>query len=269
MPASRSARVILVIIGLLWVALLAPMAVRRFRDHGAERSIESFHAEHEVLERHGYSVAPAYRLSEEEAPPVRRPSLTVVHADDTYRSLESRGSWEEWDRAYDYDDSVVRPSPQRESAYPSPGAQSPLPTNRYAAAYAAVPRGEVAVEAPLRRRSARAQRRMVATRLVGAAVVMTALSFFVSSSIVLDVAVLAWVLVGGYVALALYAIAQGFLEPASLGLGRRSLAPIETLPVRRGAYELAEESDEYGAYEEFDDDGEDGWGRSSSRYALG
>ena len=46
------------------MALLAPTVVRRFRDNGTERSIESFHAEHEVLSRQGYTVPPAHRLDE-------------------------------------------------------------------------------------------------------------------------------------------------------------------------------------------------------------
>ena len=89
---------LLIILALFWVALLAPVAIRRLRDGGAERSIQSFHAEHEVLSRQEYAVNPAHRLDQpdevesEVRATGRRSRLTVVHADDTYRSLESRSS---------------------------------------------------------------------------------------------------------------------------------------------------------------------------------
>lgn len=241
---------LLVIIGLLWVALLAPVAIRRLRDTGTEKSIESFHVEHEVLKRQGYTVPPAHRLDEYEYEPEddyapgadRRARLTVVHADDTYQSLESRATWDEWSRDYDYDDGHARREPAR-------------PVNRYAAAYAAVPR-EVDTyadyEVPLtRRRSARAQRRMIFTRLTLAAVVMTALAVVVGFSFFVDLAIVTWVALAAYVALALFAVSQGYLEESSLGIRRRSgpLATIEPLRARspRG----------YGAREaeyEYDDD---------------
>jgi hypothetical protein len=102
-------RMLLIILALFWVALLAPVAIRRLRDAGAERSIQSFHAEHEVLSRQEYAVNPAHRLDqpdqvESPQPPGQRSRLTVVHADDTYRSLESRSSWDEWADDYEYDD---------------------------------------------------------------------------------------------------------------------------------------------------------------------
>ena len=43
---------LLIILALFWVAILAPVVVRRFRDSGTERSITSFHAEHEVPADH-------------------------------------------------------------------------------------------------------------------------------------------------------------------------------------------------------------------------
>ncbi len=261
---------ILVIIGLLWVILLAPMALRRLRDRGAERSIESFHAEHEVLERQGYAVAPAHRLSEEPpAPAPRRPQLTVVHADDTYRTLESRSSWEEWDRAYDYDDGEGAHDWTTGVEYGAGESHDGhAARNRYAAAYSSVPRGQVEVEAPaLRRRTARAQRRMVVTRLVLVVVALSALSFVVSSSILFDLAVLSWVAAAGYVALALFAMSQGYLEPRSLGLGRRAdVADLDSHrdPYLRSAYEETPAEEE-----EWYDEDDSGWGRSSGRYALG
>ena len=89
---------ILVILALAWIAFLAPVVIRKVRDMGSDRSIEHFHAEHEVLSRQGYTVEPAYRLDEyAPAPPApapirrapvvearpARPRLTVVKDDDT------------------------------------------------------------------------------------------------------------------------------------------------------------------------------------------
>ena len=189
---------LLIVIALLWVALLAPMALRRLRDRGTERSIESFHTEHEVLSRQGYAVAPAHRLSEPEPAPARASRLTVVHADDTYRSLESRSSWDEWSEDYDYD------------RYEGPAA----PVNRYAQrlrvgpalrGVRAAPRARAACAAQrarpaaphlhvARRRGRRDDRRRVRAVVVDRR---------------LDVAIVAWVALAGYVSLALYAVSPG------------------------------------------------------------
>jgi hypothetical protein len=53
---------LLIVLALFWVALLAPIVIRRFREGGTEKSIQSFHAEHEVLSQQDYLVAPAHRL---------------------------------------------------------------------------------------------------------------------------------------------------------------------------------------------------------------
>ncbi|HEV2427423.1 MAG TPA: hypothetical protein VGS61_04305 [Acidimicrobiales bacterium] len=243
---------LLIVIALLWVALLAPMAVRRLRDRGTERSIESFHAEHEVLSRQGYAVAPAHRLNEPEPVAARASRLTVVHADDTYRSLESRQSWDEWSEDYDYD------------RYEEPAA----PVNRYAHAYSSVPRDEEYARpyvAPRRTsRSARAQRRLIFSSLVGLSVVTTAGAFLVSSSLVVDVAIVAWVALAGYVSLALYAVSQGYLDESALGVRRRSV-PLATVQPLYREVPLVEDDDPYG----FDESPDASWRRGSSHYALG
>src|ERR1019366_246393 len=132
---------LLIVLGLFWVALLAPIVVRRLRDSGTEKSIQSFHAENEILSRQDYAVEPAHRLDQpDQMPPGNgsaRSRLTVVHADDTYGSLESRASWDEWSDDYEYD------------ARSSNGPQ----INRYAKVYAARPSELVArseYQAPIR-----------------------------------------------------------------------------------------------------------------------
>ncbi len=60
---------LLIVLALIWVALLAPVVIRRLREGGAEKSIQSFHAEHEVLSRQDYTVIPAHRLDEPDQTP--------------------------------------------------------------------------------------------------------------------------------------------------------------------------------------------------------
>jgi hypothetical protein len=240
---------LLIVLALIWVALLAPVVIRRLREGGSEKSIQSFHAEHEVLSRQDYTVAPAHRLDEPDQAPVResggdrRPHLTVVHPDDTYADVESRTSWDEWSDDYDYDDA------------PSRTASS----NHYARAYSSRPR-EVDVtssyEPPIRQRTMRAQRRIMFSRLVASAVVLTIIAFFSGYSPVIDVAALAWFGVVVFVALALYAVSQGYLSDSSLPVRlpqRRPLAAVE--PLYR---------DRDDRYESFDDDLDDEFYESDS-----
>ena len=252
---------LLIILALFWVALLAPVAIRRLRDGGAERSIQSFHAEHEVLSRQEYAVSPAHRLDQPDDVDAgrqntpRRSRLTVVHADDTYRSLETRSSWDEWSRDYDYDDEPE----ERES------------TNRYAAAYSSVP-NETTVrreyDAPMRQRSMKSRRQMMFIRLVLISAVLSVLAFTMSYSFIMDLAVASWVCIVSFIALALYSVSQGYLNESSLPLRLpqpRQMASVQRLyEVVSPRYEDNYESE----YEEDDDD--DGWQRQSQpRRALG
>jgi hypothetical protein len=253
---------LLIILALFWVAILAPVVVRRFRDSGTERSIDSFHAEHEVLSRQGYVVPPAHRLDQPDHDEARshgapRPRLTVVHADDTYRTLETRDSWDEWSQAYDYDRDEV------ETRRSAPVA----PANRYASAYSSVPREPEAraqYETPTRQRSMRARRKVLFMRTALAAIVLTAAYFAVGYSIIEDLAILAWVALVGYVSMALFAVSQGYLHESSLPIHLprgRQLATIAPL-YREPAPEFDSEF--------YEPDAEDEWRRESpSRYALG
>jgi hypothetical protein len=258
---------LLVVIALLWAALLAPVVVRRLRDGRAERSIESFHDDHEALSRQNYAVTPAYRLNEpEEAPPEADPRasrLTVVHADDTYRSLESRRSWEEWSEDYDYERHDPTPTPE--------------PTNRYASAYASTPRDAELYdryEPAVRRRTPRAQRRVISVSLLVAVVAATSLAVLLSSSLLVDVAILTWIALAGYAALALFAISQGLLDESSLWIGRTRW---RTATTAVALYEDDDEDDDdgYGVSvtglrdDHYYEPASDGWRRESSRYALG
>lgn len=229
---------LLIVLALIWVALLAPVVIRRLREGGAEKSIQSFHAEHEVLSRQDYAIVPAHRLEEPDQEPMRepagdrRPRLTVVHPDDTFAEIESRTSWDEWSEDYEYDEEPsVRTSP-----------------NHYARAYSTHPRDvdvTTVYEPPIRRRTMRAQRRVMFSRLVLGAALLTIVAFFTGYSPVIDVAAIAWFAVVFFVALALYAVSQGYLDDAALKPRlpqRRSLAPVQ--PLYRDA------DDAYGDFED-------------------
>ncbi|MGA7833846.1 MAG: hypothetical protein WCA31_01405 [Acidimicrobiales bacterium] len=177
------------------------------------------------MSRQDYTVVPAHRLDESdersarETAGDRRPRLRVVHPEDTVSTLAARSTWDEWSDDYSYDDE------------PTISAT----TNHYARAYSTHPRKvEVSreYEPPIRRRSMRAQRRVMFTRLVMCAAVLTIIAFFSGSSLVVDVAALSWFSVVIFVALALFAVSQGYLSDSSLPLRlpqRRSLATVEPL----------------------------------------
>jgi len=237
------------------------VAIRRLRDGSPERSIESFHAEHEVLSRQEYSVSPAHRLDRPDeaesqvSEEIHRPRLTVVHADDTYRSLESRSSWDEWSEDYDFDHRAPSRAPSM---------------NRYAQAYASVPSESTVTrsyEAPIRRRSMKSRRKTMFVRLVASAAVLTIVAFVSGYSLVTDVAVASWVCVVSFVALALYAVSQGYLEESSLGV--RIPQPRRLATVQPLYYDDDPEStNEFDA--EYEAEYDDGWQREPlQRRAFG
>jgi len=252
---------LLIIVALVWAAFMSPVLVRYLRDHTAEKSINSFHHEHEVLSHQELSVSPAHRLDEDDqsrplmSTLLRRPRLTVVHADDTYGSLESRNTWEEWNDDYNYDDGDAQPAPRH---------------NRFAAAYSSVPS---AIISRIEQRSPKAttmkaRRKMMFTRLVITAVVLSALDFITSVSFVLDLAVLAWLSVAAFIGLAFYAVAIGALKEESLPLRmpqRRTLATVETLYNEVPEYEDDEFEDEF-----FDANAQGQWQRDGGlKRAIG
>jgi hypothetical protein len=256
---------LLIVLALFWVALLVPIVVRRFRDGGTEKSIDHFHVEHEVLSRQDYTVTPAHRLDRPDQSTSRsqasdrRPRLTVVHDDDTYSALESRTSWDEWNDDYEYDATASTHQPRevqtnryynapvnarasrrevssRYSESPADVEESRQPSmNRYVRAYSSHPADDAVsatFEAPLRRRSMKSRRRVIFTRLVLFAVVMTIVAFVSGSTIVFDLAALSLLGVVAFIALAFYSVNQGLLSDSSLPVRvpqRRPLATIEPL----------------------------------------
>jgi len=256
---------LLIVLALFWVALLVPIVVRRLRDGGTEKSIQSFHAEHEVLSRQDYAVVPAHRLNQPDQLALndemveRRPRLTVVHADDTFGSLESRSSWDEWSEDYEYD------------ARSSNGPR----TNRYAQAYSSRPREPLSTpryEASIRRRNMQAQRRMFFTRLLLSALVISMIAFVSGYGLLVDVAALAWLGVVAYIALALYAVSQGYLNDSSLPLRlprRREMATIAPLYSEYDDHYAPQYEEEFSS-EFYQPETEDQWRRESQRRsALG
>ncbi|HUY43918.1 MAG TPA: hypothetical protein VMU98_09160 [Acidimicrobiales bacterium] len=250
---------LLIILALFWVALLAPVAIRRLRDRGTERSIESFHAEHEVLSRQPHTVEPAHRLGEADASALhveRRPRLTVVHADDTYGTLESRSTWDEWSQDYEYDDEP---------------RQLAKRANHYAAAYSSMARETTRdYESHRPRRTMKAQRRMIFTRLLLGAVVLSLLGFVSGFAPLIYLSLLAWGAFVAYLGLAYYAVREGLLEASSLS---QRLASRDTLATVQPLYQPSryEHRDEYEEESEFyQADQSQPWQRSATpRRALG
>ncbi len=267
------------IVALFWLAILAPWAVVKFRNSRADKSIDHFHAEHEVLSRQGYSVAPARRLDDaylyeeqayepEHEASRSRPRLTVVQDDDTYSSLESRTTWDEWERDYDYDEAraVVTPArsypSHRFSAYSSAPAGPAVPVREtFAPSYL----DDSAPLAP----SMRVRRNRIFASLVVSALVTTGVNVLVGLSVVQYLAILSWTALVFDVAAALYAVSQGYLEVSSL-LGRRT-----TRAFSAGAEYVDDVDDAYGAarFDGFGDaeaaPDEDQWRREPRHYALG
>lgn len=230
---------LLLVLALFWVALLAPVAIRWVRDGRGERSIDSFHAEHEILSRPNYVVTPAHRLDdpddEEFYEPVveRRAHLRVVRSDDTLGTLEARSNWDEWSADYAFDE---------------PSDTSATPSNHYARAYSSRPRDPeivAAYEAPLRRRTMKQQRRLIFASLVGFAGLLTVAAVLSSSSLVVDLAALGWFAVVLYVALALFAVSQGYLSQPNVNVPWVSLRSRTAEPV----YEYYDQG-EYAYYED-------------------
>lgn len=251
---------LLIVLALIWVALLAPIVIRRFREGGTEKSIVSFHAEHEVLSQQDYLVAPVHRLDRPDVPatpaPERRPHLRVVQPDDTFSTLESKSSWDEWDKDYEYDES---------------SHEAPI-TNRYARAYSSRPSESLDTshyEPPIRRRSMKAQRQVMFLRILGGALLLTLVAYLTGSSLVLDLAALAWFSVVCFVALALFAVGEGYLSEESLPVRlpqRRPLASVAPLYGRDEEY--APQYEPVFVSEYYNPDEED-WQRESPRRALG
>lgn len=261
---------LLIILALFWVVLLAPIVIRRFREGGTEKSIVSFHAEHDVLSQQDYFVAPAHRLDRPDAPAPtpaahieRRPHLRVVQPDDTFRTLESRSSWDEWADDYEYDDATRDEAPV---------------TNRYARAYSSRPTEPLEstrYQPPIRRRSMKAQRQVMFMRLVAAALVFTLGAYLTGSSIVLDLAALAWFSVVCFVALALFAVGEGYLSEESLPV-RLPQRLAQRQPQATVAPFYEGDDEEYApqyepvfSSEYYNPDDEEDWQRESPRRALG
>lgn len=254
---------LLIVLALFWVAILVPIVVRHFRESGTERSIDSFHAEHEVLSRQEYLVSPAHRLDtpdhDERRDAYERPRLTVVHADDTYRSLETRSSWDEWSQDYDYEREMR--SRERDDARRHEEAR-----NRYAAAYSSVraQHDPVVYDDPYATHvSMRVRRTRIFLGLLAGAAVFTLGALAMSSSIIQDLAVLSWIGLVGFVGLALYSVSQGYLHESSIPLRRNHQELATIKPLRSESY--GDFEDEY-----YEDESPDEWRRdSASRRALG
>jgi hypothetical protein len=116
----------------------------------------------------------------------------------------------------------------------------------------------------MRRATMKARRQSVFLLLAASAVALSGLSFVVGYSLLEDLALLAWMGLICYVALALFAVSQGFLFESSLPIRipqGRKLATIEPL--------YDEDVEEFDS-EFYDANDDSEWRRESpSRYAVG
>ncbi len=252
---------LLLVLALVWVAILLPILIRYSRDRGGERKIESYHTERETLNRQEHAaVTDAYREYPPPAPAMERerpgrPHLTVVYPDDTVRSLQARGSWEDWRRDYDYDVREGRDA-----------VRAQLEKNRYAAAYASAPKDFlVDDDEPYGSLVAmQIRRRRILITLVLTCLAFTAFTLVSSSLLVEDLAVLSWAALIGFVVLGLVAIGLGYMEsPFAPSYGVR---PVIETPYRPAYGRDVEDLEE----EYFDENDERTWRRETApRRALG
>ena len=120
--------VVLVLV-VLWIAVLAPRAIRRLREGRSQTSIESFHEQLHLLERAGPKlVEPAYRLGAPVVPLRPRNAPASPAVDTTGGGRATVGDVRVTpDGAYGslrlLDESMTRPGEGRRRAAPQPSAQ--------------------------------------------------------------------------------------------------------------------------------------------------
>ena len=265
------------IVALFWLAILTPWAVMKFRNSRLEKSIDHFHAEHEVLSRQGYSVAPARRLDDaylyeehayepEHESGRSRPRLTVVQDNDTYSSLESRTSWDEWERDYDYDEPRML----------VPRSETPSHSQHRYAAYVSSPGTSVtrsyradrsinSYDSLTAGSSMRVRRNRIFASLVSSALFSTSVNFLVGLSLLQYVTVLSWTALVLYVATAFFAISQGYLQVNSL-LDRRANMAYSS---DEGYDVLYDEDSAIDEEASWNSETNDEWRRERRSYALG
>ncbi len=231
---------LLVVIALLWGAFLVPLAVRHLREWRSERAIEHFTVESQVR---APAAAPAVpRAVPMPTPTPARPRLRVVHEGDTYRSLEAERSWDEWASDYEFDETPTRAS------------RSAMPTSR-----------PVSAPPVARGRSMRRRRRVVFTRLLVVSVLATLGAWLTGASILWDLTFALWCCLVAFVALAIYAVGQGYLHESSVGLSvlsrRGYLEPTADLDAIHHAPRTPAWTASSAASERWEDaDDEDGYG---------
>jgi len=255
--------VLLLVLAVVWVAILLPISVRYWRDRGGERKIDSFHTEREILIRqeHEHVVAPEPRYESASAVPLSRersgrPHLTVVYPEDTVRSLQERGTWDDWRRDYEYEVKDNRDA-----------VRARLERNRYAAAYASVPSEDFYSrhDEPYGSLVAmQVRRRRILVTLALTCLAFTAFTFVSSSLLLENLAVLAWAALIGFVDIGLVAIGLGYMQ-APFSASYRFEEVIATSAPSRRVRDREVVEEEY-----FDESDESAWRRESApRRALG
>jgi hypothetical protein len=252
----------------VWIAILAPVAVRRFRDRDTDRSIVSFHKRMAKLGDRGepivepahrlesprpemdYAVGPAYAAAP--APRgVPAPLLRVVPEGASQGDLDRQLSWDDWSRQYlDEEDYQMATRYADEPA--AHLAAPPQMSHARAVAYSHVPTApSLTARAPVSTaRAQRVRRRQILIAIVGTAVVSTLLSIVSGLWLFELLAFASWIGLVVFLGLMYYAMSLGMIDGAarqrsSRLVGQRGAHAARVSHVPRHAHSAS-------AYNEFD-----------------
>ena len=255
---------LIVALVVLWIAVLSPIIIRRFREQNSDRSIVNFHERMEKLSVRTPIVEPAHRLAVNDESPVQvasyetqiapRPRLRVVPADATVGQLDRDQSWVEWSRSYSDD-------PFEETTTPR---HAVVANNPRAAAYSRVPATTLTAPMPHRgqfgSRSQKVRRRRVLLSLASSTALSTIVVLFASSIIVDAWTLVSWLSLVSFLGLMYYAMSVGMIESQSAPV-RRTTPRLVAQPVRTATFE--------NEFDAFHDPEESTWSVSDSqeRYA--
>jgi len=219
----------------VWIAILAPVAVRRLRDRDTDRSILSFHERMAKLGDRGQPIVePAHRLETRPATvagtaaqsysdpepyvaPTGLPRLRIVPDGATTADLNRDMSWDEWSNQF-----LDEPEPVAPTA-------SEAPYQR-AAAYSHVPSAPpLTSRTPVTTvRAQRVRRRQVLLSILGTAVVSTLMALIVGFWLIEFVAFASWFGLLIYLGLMYYAMSIGMIESSPRARGVRLVNPRTT-----------------------------------------
>ena len=243
---------LIVVLIVVWIAVLSPIAYRRFRDRDTDRSIVNFHERMAHLTNGEPLVAPAHRLDvSDEAPPrepseyemrppTRVPQLRIVPVDATPGELERDMSWADWSVAHS--DEPYEPTGPVRRAEPV--------VNHRVAAYSHQPTAQILAPPTMSSangsKAQRVRRRNVLLTLVGSVFLTTVAALFTNALLFEVVALVSWIALATFLGLMYYAMTTGLISTAPSAAPR--ISNVRAMPTRRDpAYEAAESEGSFAA----------------------